>query len=1259
MDFLQVGRRETKSGNIVIYPDFVVGHSKDLMIRGRSFYAIWNPNVGLWSTDEYDVQTLVDAELTEQAPPGASVRTMRSFSSNEWAKFRRFLSQMSDQSKELDPKLTFADTKVRKSDYATKRLPYNLESGEHAAWDRIVGTLYSPEEREKIEWAIGAVVSGDSKKIQKFLVFYGKPGTGKSTIMTIVEQLFDGYIAHFEAKGLTSNNAAFAMEPFRSNPLVAIQHDGDLSRIEDNTRLNSIIAHEPMQMNEKYKPSYTVRIRALLMMGTNLPVRISDAKSGIIRRLIDVRPTGNLIPVQEYNDLMDRIPSELGAIANHCLGVYTRLGKNYYNGYRAVEMMFQTDVFLNYVEAHWDIFKAADGVTLRMAYDLYKKYCEETGVPKQLPQYKVREELRNYFDEFHERIILDGVQTRSYYRGFKTDSLSSEVTKPKPKAPMFPLTTSLLDACLADCPAQYATNEGIPSKPWANVATSLSDLDTSQTHYVRPPKNHIVIDFDIKGPDGRKSAERNDSAAAEWPPTYGERSAGGSGVHLHYLYDGDPELLCRNHSDGIEIKVFSGLAALRRRLTTCNDLPIAHISEGLPVKEKPVLSQAVLTTERGLRDLVLRNLRKEIHPGTKPSIDFIKHILDEAYSAGFPYDLTDLRSRIVAFANGSTNHAMDCIKTAQHMKFKSDETAAAQEPKAEAEGPLVFFDVEVFPNLLVVCWKYQGADEVVAMINPTPAEVERLFSLLLVGFNVRRYDNHILYGRYLGYNNEQLYRLSQSLIGGNGLGGTFGEAFHLSYADVYDFSSKKQGLKRFQIELGIPHVELPYAWDQPVPEECWPTVVEYCKNDVRSLEVVFDSRKADFVARQILAKLSGLSVNDTTAKHTARILFGSDRNPQRRFVYTNLATLFPGYSYEMGKSTYRDETVGEGGYVYAEPGTYSDVALLDVASMHPTSIILLNLFGDEYTRRFSELVDARLAIKHKDYERAKHLLGGALQEFLGGSENDADRLAYALKIVINIVYGLTSAKFDNPFRDIRNKDNIVAKRGALFMIDLMRAVQERGFTVAHIKTDSIKIPNATPEIIEFVMEFGKRYGYTFEHEGTYESFCLVNDAVYIAKKELHDFDGDKPVWTAVGAQFQHPYVFKSLFSGEPIEFADLCETKTVTQGAIYLDFDYENPPTTPEDVQRMRFVGRTGSFVPICEGFGGGKLYRVKDGKYYAVAGSKGYLWVEALNVENLLRDVIDFKYFEDLCNNARKQIEKFTNFEDFVNGGSHDDSIV
>lgn len=1250
MDFYRICVRETK-GAQEIYPDFTVGRSKDLMIRGRSFYAIWDEAAGNWSTDEYDVQRLVDEELDAFAQKAKvetglsyNVRYLRSFSSQGWNQFRKYMQNVSDNSHQLDETLTFSNTEVKKSDHVSRRLPYALSAGDHSAWDELVGTLYNVEERAKIEWAIGSVVSGDSKKLQKFLVFYGAPGTGKGTILDIILKLFVGYTTTFEASVLGSANGNFATEVFAENPLVGIQHDGDLSKIADNTRLNSIISHEEMTVNAKYKPSFTSRVNAFLFLGTNQPVKISDAKSGIIRRLIDVHPTGVKIPSNHYLTLVSRIDFELGAIAQHCLERYREMGRHYYNAYRPVEMMYQTDIFFNFIEAYYDVFKEQDGVTLKRGYAFYKEFCADTGIERVLPQYKVREELRNYFEDFQDRVTIGGVLYRSYYSGFTADKFKAPVND---DAKVFSLvieeTESLLDGELSNQPAQLATDDGIPKQKWEKVKTTLADVDTSQLHFVKVPDNHIVIDFDLKDEDGEKSLERNLEAASVWPPTYAELSKGGAGVHLHYQYDGEKSELASVYSDGIEVKTLQGDASLRRRLTKCNNVPVASISTGLPVKEKKVLSDQTIKSEKGLRDLIARNLKKEIHPGTKPSIDFIRKILDDAYVSGMQYDLTDMRPRVVAFANNSTNKPLECLKVVQQMRFQGDavgtvaETEGAVTPAVVADERLAIFDVEVYPNLFVVVWKYEDDPNLVRMINPSPQDVEQLFKLKLVGFNNRRYDNHILYARYLGYDNEQLYNLSQKIINGS-VGSMFGEAYNLSYADILDFSSKKQGLKKFQIELGIHHQEMDHPWDQPIPPELVDKVVEYCCNDVVSTEVVLKSRRQDLIARQILAELSGLTVNDTTQKHTAKIIFGGDRNPQASFVYTQLSKDFPGYEYDLGKSTYRGELVGEGGYVYAEPGMYDSVALLDVASMHPTSIEQLNLFG-EYTPNFAALKSARMAIKHRRFDDAREMLGGKLAPFLN-DEEEADALAYALKIVINIVYGLTSAKFDNPFRDPRNKDNIVAKRGALFMIDLKHEVQSRGFTVAHIKTDSIKIPNATPEIIEFVMEYGKKWGYDFEHEGTYEKFCLVNDAVYIAYKDNH--------WDAVGAQFQHSFVYKTLFSKEDITWNDLCEAKSVLQGTMYLDFQAEKPMHMVE--QGLHFVGRTGLFVPVTEGSGGGVLYRIKDDKKYAVAGTKGYLWLEAEVAKGLGDQIeIDMSYFDKLVDEARKTIEKFGEFKEFA----------
>jgi Family of unknown function (DUF5906) len=1253
VDFYKISIKDIK-GNFDVFPDWQVGRSKDLMIRARSVYAIWDEEKGLWSTDEYDVQRLVDADLYRYAEEARkanqmqyNVKSLSSYKSKVWAEFRSFINDLSDNSHQLDDHLTFANTEVKKNDYVSRRLPYALAPGDISAWDELIGTLYSPEERAKLEWAIGAVVSGDSKKIQKFLVLYGPAGTGKSTILNIIEKLFVGYTTSFEAKALGANNNTFATEAFKHNPLVAIQHDGDLSKIDDNTKLNSIIAHEDMMMNEKFKPSYTARVNAFLFMGTNQPVKISDAKSGIIRRLIDVHPSGAKIPVNRYHSLMTQIEFELGAIASHCLDVYRDLGKNYYNSYRPLEMMLQTDVFFNFIEANYDIFKKQNGTSLKQAYTLYKEYCGDTGIERPLPQYKVREELRNYFEEFKDRGEIDGLELRSVYLGFTANKFKSESKKDKTFSLVIEETESVLDRLYEDQPAQYANDNGLPSHRWDNVKTSLSEIDTSLLHYVKVPENHIVIDFDLTDDAGEKSLELNLAAASAWPPTYAELSKSGLGVHLHYIYEGDVAELASVYSKGIEIKTLLGNASLRRRLSKCNGYDVAPLAGGLPFKEKKMLTASTIKSEKGLRDLIKRNLNKEIHPGTKSSVDFIAKILNEAYESGMSYDVTDMRPKIIAFANNSTNQPLLALKTVQRMKFKADDiclgdgtSLVAGKPQAKDER-LVFFDVEVYPNLFIVCWKYEGDATIVRMINPTAQEVEGLFQFRLVGFNNRRYDNHILYARFLGYDNEQLYKLSQKIIDGN-IGAMFGEAYNLSYTDIYDFSSKKQGLKKFQIELGIPHKELDFPWDEPIDKKHWTKVAEYCENDVMATEAVFEARMQDFVARQILAELSGLTVNDTTQKHTARIIFGNDRNPQSSFVYTDLSKDFPGYVFDMGKSTYRGEETGEGGYVYAEPGMYENVALLDVASMHPTSIEQLNLFG-EYTPNFAALKEARLAIKHKEYNAAKKMLGGKLAPYLNDPEQ-ADALAYALKIVINIVYGLTSAKFDNAFRDIRNTDNIVAKRGALFMIDLKHAVQEQGFTVAHIKTDSIKIPNATQEIIDFVTAFGAKYGYDFEHEATYEKFCLVNDAVYVAKK--HDRFNEIQ-WDAVGAQFQHPVVYKALFTHEPIEFDDFCETKQVTQGAMYLDFNLERPMFLMEELQ---FVGRTGRFIPVAANRGGGILYRIKDDKHYAVTGTKGYLWIEADVAKargNTLE--IDESYYERLIDEAKKTLAKFGDVDWFL----------
>ena len=379
---------------------------------------------------------------------------------------------------------------------------------------------------------------------------------------------------------------------------------------------------------------------------------------------------------------------------------------------------------------------------------------------------------------------------------------------------------------------------------------------------------------------------------------------------------------------------------------------------------------------------------------------------------------------------------------------------------------------------------------------------------------------------------------------------------------------------------------------------------------------------------------------------------------------------FPGYEYRDGKNLYRDTDIGRGGYIISNPGIYGNVALLDVASLHPNSIRAMNCFG-EYTKNFTDILDARIAIKHKDFDTARTMLDGRLAPYLK-DESTAKDLAQALKIAINSVYGLTAASFDNPFRDARNVNNIVALRGALFMRTLQDEVESRGFTIVAIKTDSIKIADATKEIIDFCKDFANKYSYTFEHEATYDKMCQINDADYIARykdvewcMEAYGYipgENNKHAgeWTATGKQFAVPYVFKKLFSKESIEFEDMCEAKEV-KTALYLDKNED----LPEDEHNYIFIGKVGNFCPIKPGCGGGELLREgkdKDGniKYSSATGAKGYRWLESEMVRELGKeDDIDRSYYDKLVDDAIDTISEYGDFEWFVSDDPYTDAPI
>ena len=1243
MDFMEIRVEHQTSGNrkndIIIYPDFIIGNTNDIICKGEEMYAFWYD--GAWRDSIDDLVAAVDKELLakkneviEQYPGRrVGVRLMRYNSTKVMKEFMEYTKRVQQSNIQFNKRIIFSDEEIKREDYATSKLSYTPSEGDTPAFDEMFDLLYEDDELEKILWFAGALLTNSMRDIQKFLYLYGGKGSGKGTALKTFKLLFEGYHGSIDLQTLTSNSQ-FATSQVREIPLL-IDDDSDISRIQDDTNLLKMTAHEPVTVNKKYRSEYEVTFDGLLITASNQRFRVRNIDSGITRRAVVSEPTGKTHDFETYHNLMERIKYEIPHIAWRAMRTFKNKGAFYYEDYMDVDMAIATDHVYAFVREHYN--QLGDPTTLKRASELYRLYLEEIGFDSLGYKRKIKNELQRYYGRFEESKRIDGVVTRNVFSDFKYDQVFPEEFKNDEIKPLNDILDemglkdqrSTFDNVCKDYQAQEAVEvngDMIPKQKWDNVVTTLNDVNTRELHFVRLPLNHIVIDFDKKNINGEKDLMCNLKEAQKFPPTYMELSKSGQGVHLHYIYDGDVTKLAPLYDDDIEIKIFTGKSSLRRKLTLNNGHDISMITTGLPKKQKGGVRvfkdvEIITWNEKKMRTAIKGNLEKKYHDYTKPSMDFITHIFKQAEETGVKYDLRDMRQDILAFASQSTNQAQTCIRLANSINYctidnENDAKKFQEDITIVDKNDIYFYDIEVFPNLFLVAYKKYGDKEVDVMINPSPEEIEDICKKPLIGFNNRRYDNHIMYARLLGEDNLKLYQQSQRIINGDGPNGMYSGAYELSYADIYEYSSKKQSLKKWQIELGIHHDELELPWDQPVPEELWERVAEYCKNDVVATEAVFDATYHDYNARLILASLSGLKVNATTTQHAASFLFGNDPKPQDKFIYTDLSEEFKGYSYSFGKSSYRGEDPGEGGYVYSEPGIYNNVVELDIASMHPWSLINMDYFGP-YTKRFKDLVETRIYIKHKDYNSAREMFGGILKPYLK-DESTASQLSYALKIIINIVYGMTSAKFDNKFKHPRNDDNIVAKRGALFMIDLKHAIQEKGYSVCHIKTDSVKIPNADDDIIQFVKDYGKKWGYEFDIDGRYEAMALVNKAVLIGRYS----EGKETRWHTVGAMFQEPYVYKRLLSKEPITEEDYAVTKSATK-PIYIG---------------EKFIGRIANVYASHSGEELKRVDKEKDKVSY-ISGTKGYKW--NLFSEYKGKDDVNISYYEDLVSKAVKAIEK------------------
>lgn len=1303
-----------------MYPDFTYKRTTDLIVKGGVFDAFWNGKE--WSKNQDDLIDHIDADVYREADKLkeinqdtlVNVKSMDRNSSGLMAIFEAYCKRQRSSDKVFNQKVLFADHEIVKTDYATYKLPFVPTPGEAPAFTELATTLYDEKELDKILWAMGALLTGKIAKIEKFLYLYGPKGTGKGTMITIIQNMMGEYAGSIDLQVLTGSTE-FATSQVQELPLL-IDSDTDLSKIKKEVNLLKLTSHEPIMKRNLYQTAYPVTFKGLLITASNERYVVKNKDSGLTRRPIVVHPSRRIVPQHQYSKLMKQIEFEYAQIAQMCIDKFEELGPSYYRDEIDVDMVAYSDKVLEFVRENADEMRK--GITLKRAADMYRAHLEDLGWDGKGAKRELKNRLGAYFDEFDEEIRVDGTKLYNYFHGFKEYEAFPEL-KPKKivaKSNQYILMDTyepnIFDKEGADWPAQYATQDEIPKQKWDDVTTTLKDLDPRRLHYVRVPMNHIVLDFDLKDPKtGEKSLDLNLEKASKYPDTYTEVSKSGKGVHMHYYYDGDVGMLANEIEPDIEIKVFSGKTALRRKYQRSNSLPITHISSGLPFKEEKKLAlkdiEDISWTEKKLVGFVESAMGKKHHGATKPEVDFIYKVMTDAEQSGVKYDLSHLKNKVTAFALTSTNHKDYCFNLVMKIKWSTIPNEAAVESGGSHVIPdekLHFFDIEVYPNLYVICWKQFG-QKLNKWINPKPEMVEDLLNKPLVGFNNRKYDNHIVYNSYLGTSNSGLYQQSQGIINGN-TQAMMQPAYGLSYADLYELQDVKQSLKKWEIQMindgtldkftsemigedinNLDHDEMEIPWDQPVPENMFERVAEYCGHDVIWTEILWrsDHGQAPYFARKIMSELTYMPINTKTQTLAEKFLFGDDPRPQDKFVWYDLAEEFPGYTFDKFRkpqSDYNGLNPSEGGYVYSEPGVYRFVGLLDVESLHPHSLIAINYFGP-YTGKFAALVKCRMFIKHGDMDAAAHAfdevdpeLSAKLKPYLEDKAM-AGALAHAMKIIINIVYGMTSASYDNKFRHPGNIDNIVAKRGALFMMMVKQKLNEAGFNVIHVKTDSFKIPDLEPnsarekEAYDLVQSYAHDFGYNFDYEANFSRLALVNKAVIIGE---HGPKGDEWMspkyeksighWEAIGAQYAMPYVYKKLFTGEVIEESDypifksakssifLGDTFVGKNANVYPSLSGRELMRTGEvDISKrvqtqwlkgtdpVKAAAHVGIPVEEYERIVNNNFQPEMVTTYNSVTGTKGFKWELWNNFKGI--DDLDIGYYEKLVEEGADNIYK------------------
>jgi len=163
-----------------------------------------------------------------------------------------------------------------------------------------------PDDREMLLQYMGYCLTRDTRQ-QKFMILYGSGGSGKSTVIKMIETMIGAQnISNISLKELSQRFASYGL----LGKLLNSCADLEVSALEDTSVIKKVLGEDSLRGEPKGKDAISFKNYAKLIFSTNeLPLVIYEKTNGFYRRLLILNMTRQ--PEQQRPDYLDLLKTEI------------------------------------------------------------------------------------------------------------------------------------------------------------------------------------------------------------------------------------------------------------------------------------------------------------------------------------------------------------------------------------------------------------------------------------------------------------------------------------------------------------------------------------------------------------------------------------------------------------------------------------------------------------------------------------------------------------------------------------------------------------------------------------------------------------------------------------------------------------------------------------------------------------------------------------------------------------------------------------